>query len=65
MEMTWIFQLSSGWIFSLAAVNDCVPKIEIKSANSASWIDAEVLKSVRKKERLKTEAGQNSSTEYH
>ena len=37
----------------LAAVNDCVPKIEIKSANSAPWIDGEVLKAVRKKERLR------------
>ena len=30
-----------------------VVKIEIKSTNSAPWIDAEVLKAVRKKERKK------------
>lgn len=30
-----------------------VLKIEIKSTNSAPWIDAEVLKAVRKKERKK------------
>ena len=48
----------------LAAVNDCVPKIEIKSANSASWIDAEVLKAVRRKERLRKRAKRSSST-YH
>ena len=48
----------------LSAVNDCVPKIEIKSANSAPWIDAEVLKAVRKKERLRKRA-KNSSSEYH
>ena len=46
-----------------AAVNDCVPKIEIKSANSARWIDAEVLKAVRKKERLRKRA-KRSSSEY-
>ena len=38
----------------LAAVNDCVPKIEIKSANSAPWIDAEVLKAVRRKRDLES-----------
>ena len=48
----------------LAAVNDCVPKIEIKSANSAPWIDAEVLKAVRKKERLRKQP-KKSSSEYH
>ena len=48
----------------LAAVNDCVPKIEIKSANSAPWIDAEVLKAVRKKERLRKRP-KKSSSEYH
>ena len=48
----------------LAAIDDCVPKIEIKSANSAPWIDAEVLKAVRKKERLRKRA-KKSSSEYH
>ena len=48
----------------LAAVNDCVPKIEIKSANSAPWIDAEVLKAVRRKERLRKWARRSSSA-YH
>nr|XP_058968486.1 S-antigen protein-like [Pocillopora verrucosa] len=38
------------------AVNDCVPMIEIKLANCAPWIDAEVLKAVRKKERLRKQA---------
>ena len=36
----------------LAAANDCVPKIKVRSANSTPWIDPEVLKAVRKKERL-------------
>lgn len=31
----------------LAAVDDCVPKIKVGSANSAPWIDAEVLKAER------------------
>ncbi|XP_068712151.1 uncharacterized protein [Montipora foliosa] len=48
----------------LAAINDCVPKIEVKLANSAPWIDAEVLKVVRKKERLR-KRGKKSSSEYH
>ena len=48
----------------LAAVNDCVPKIEIKSANSAPWIDANVLKAVRRKERLRKRARRSSSA-YH
>ena len=48
----------------LAAVNDCVPKIEIKSGNSAPWIDAEVLKAVRRIERLRKLA-KKSSSEYH
>lgn len=57
MKMTCIFQLSNEWIFFFfAAVNDCVPMIEIKSANCAPWIDAEVLKAVRKKERLRKQA---------
>lgn len=34
----------------LVAINDCVPKIGVKSANSAPWIDAEVLKAVRKRD---------------
>ena len=55
MKMTCIF-LSNEWIFFFAAVNDCVPMIEIKSANCAQWIDAEVLKAVRKKERLRKQA---------
>ena len=56
MKMTCIFQLSSEWIFFFAAINDCVLKIEIKSANCAPWIDDEVLKAVRKKERLRKRA---------
>ena len=48
----------------LAAINDCVSKIEVKSANSAPWIDAEVLKAVIKKERLRKRA-KKSSSEYH
>ena len=36
-----------------AAVNGCVPKIAIKLAYSAPWIDAKVLKAVREKERLR------------
>jgi len=40
----------------LAAVDDCVPKIKVRSTNSAPWIDAEVLKTVRKKERLRKKA---------
>ena len=62
MKTAWTFQLLSGWIFFLAAVN--FPKIEIKSANSAPWIDAEVLKAVRKIERLRKLA-KKSSSEYH
>ena len=42
--------------FFFAAVNDCVPKIAIKLAYSAPWIDAEVLKAVREKERLRKRA---------
>lgn len=34
----------------LVAINDSVPKIGVKSANSAPWIDAEVLKAVRKRD---------------
>ena len=48
----------------LAAVDDCVPKIKVRSANSAPWIDAEVLKAVRKKERLRKKAKKSSSF-YH
>lgn len=48
----------------LAGINDCVPKNEVKSANSAPLIDAEVLKAVRKKERLRQRA-KKSSSEYH
>ena len=48
----------------LAAVDDCVPKVQVKSANSAPWIDAEVSNAVRKKERLRKKA-KKSSTEYH
>ena len=39
-----------------AAVNDCVPKIAIKLAYSAQWIDAKILKAVREKERLRKRA---------
>ena len=39
-------------------------RVQVKSANSASWIDAEVLNAVRKKERLEKKA-KKSSTEYH
>ena len=42
------------WIdLFLADVDDVVPKVQIKSANRTPWIDAEVLKAVRKKERLR------------
>ena len=34
------------------AEDDCFPKIKVRSANSAPWIDLEVLKAVRKKKRL-------------
>ena len=47
-----------------AAINDCVLKIEIKSANCAPWIDDEVLKAVRKKERLRKRAKKWSSEYY-
>ena len=46
-------------VYSLKIIAKQVPlltivlKIEIKSTNSAPWIDAEVLKAVRKKERKK------------
>ena len=59
MEMTWIFQLSSEWIFFLQLLT-----IEIKSAYRAPLIDAEVLKAVRKKEGLRKQA-KKSSSEYH
>ena len=59
MEMTWIFQLSSGWIFFLQLLT-----IEIKSAYRAPLIDAEVLRAVRKKEGLRKQA-KKSSSEYH
>ena len=39
-------------------------RVQVKSANSASWIDDEVLNAVRKKERLEKKA-KKSSTEYH
>ena len=48
----------------LAALDDCVPKIKVRSANSAPWIYAEVLKAVRKKERLRKKAKRSSSV-YH
>ena len=48
----------------LTAVDDCAPKVQVKSANSASWIDAEVSNAVRKKDRLRKKA-KKSSTEYH
>ena len=51
-------------LFFFAAVNDCVPMIEIKLANCAPWIDAEVLKAVRKKERLRKQAKKWSSEYY-
>ena len=46
------------------AADDCVPKIKVRSANSAPWIDTEVLKAVRKKERLGKKAKKSSSV-YH
>ena len=54
--------LTAKWMdLFLAAVDDCVPKIKVRSANKAPWIDAEVLKAVRKKERLRKKAKKSSS----
>lgn len=49
--------------FFLAVVNDYVPKIEKKSANSAPWIDAKVFKAIRKKKKLRKRS-KKSFSEY-
>ena len=61
---TEVSNITDSKDFDKQLVTENVPKIEIKSANSAPWIDDEVLKAVRKKERLRKRA-KKSSSEYH
>ena len=48
----------------LTTVETVVPKVRIRATNSAPWIDAEVLRAVRKKERLRKKA-KRVSNDYH
>ena len=46
----------------IEAVDKCIPKLKLKSANTPPWIDGEVIHSINKRNTLRRKAVKNNST---